>query len=600
MSWPIKILTLAMALLIPTAAISEDTPNVRDGVRNDRVIVGGVAYPITLHGVAVEWAQECRGRRKRAESCLEVANAFRTGAGTMNVDIVGATGFYELACQNGDGRSCGRALELFQTPALVNHSRDATVLRVALHGCDTHQNGDSCAYLVLATYSGSGIPQNKDMALTAWGELCANKVSLACYLHAETVYAEEADGFDTSAEIYDRECERSREPWACAGLARALWYGQGKEQDRDRAFTIAKAACLDAERRSSLACSIYGIRGVDLGGGEALMASRLMWTACIDGIADACFQSALASRRKPAGTSYAAWEYALMFRKGCDLNHAESCFELAKAHEANQIDHGDFLNYVALTDKACTLGSDAACAAVSGWGTATEIAEIRSLVPAINPADPSDVQIEQALKVISGGSGDRRMAVMAVLALTSEGSADAAYVTALWLWAGIPNVLARNKSDAVAAFENAAAQGHVDAMIEAGFAHFFGEGTAADREKGKKFLLRAANTGNEMAGAVYRSMANYRSPEELARERLAEQQRWAAMQEAAQRRAAWAARMAPYTSSSASRSTGLRSASATGSSLSSDLAAIRSRNDFYAANISRAQGRSCPTGNSYC
>lgn len=591
---------IAVASLLAFPAVANDIPDARDGVQNDRVIVGGVAYPVVLHGVARDWSVDCRRGRDDGRSCIRLATALRTGAGTMSVDIIGATGFYELACKNGDGPSCARALKLFQTPALINHSRDATVLSVALQGCDTHQNGDSCAYLVLATYFGSGIPQNKQLALTAWDELCANRVSLACYLKAETVYAEEADGFATSAGIYSRECERTQEPWACAGLARALWYGQGLAQDRDRAFTLARTACLDDEKRSSLACSIYGIRGVDLGGEQALMASRLMWTACVDGIAEACFQSAVASRRKPSGTAYSDWEYALMFRKGCDLNHAASCFELAKAHEAGRIDHGDFLTSVALTDKACTLGSEAACAVVRSWGTADEIEEIRSLVPAINPADPTDVQIEQALQMISGSNEEKQVAVLAILALTSEGSAEATYVTGMWLSAGIPPVFLQDKSGALMNFRNAAAQGHVDAMIEAGFAYFFGEGTAEDREEGKSYLLRAANTGNEMAGAIYRSMVNYRSPEELARERQAEQQRYAAMQAAAQRRAAWAARMAPYTSSSSARTTGYSSASSTGSSLSSDLAAIRSRNQFYAANISRAQGRSCPTGNSYC
>lgn len=600
MSWLIKILGLALVLAAPAAAMSNEMPDARDGVQNDRVIVGGVAYPVKLHGVSREWARDCRRAEDSGQACIQLGDALRAGAGTMSVDIIGATGFYELACKKGDGASCARALELFQSSALINHSRDEAVLRVAMQGCDTHQNGDSCAYLVLATYFGSGLPQNKELALGAWDELCGNNVSLACYMKAETVYAEEADGFGTSAQIYESECDRTQAAWACAGFARALWYGQGVKQDRNRSFTISRAACLDFRNRSALACSIYGIRGVDLGGEEALMASRLMWTSCIDGIAEACYQSAVASQRKPAGTAYSDWEYALMFRKGCDLGHAQSCFELAKAYEAGQVNHGDFLSYVALTDKACTLGLQTACTAVRNWGTAAEIAEIRLLIPAINPADPSEVQIDQALQMISGSVEDKRKAVLAVLALSSEGSADATYVTAEWLSTGIPDVLNQSKPDAVIAFENAAAQGHVDAMIEAGFAHFLGEGTATDREKGKEFLLRAANTGSEMAGAIYRSMVNYRTPEELARQRRAEQQRWEAMQAAARRRAAWAARMAPYTSSSSTRTTGYRPASSAGSSLSSDLAAIRSRNDFYAANVSRAQGRSCPTGNSYC
>jgi uncharacterized protein len=97
--------------------------------------------------------------------------------------------------------------------------------------------------------------------------------------------------------------------------------------------------------------------------------------------------------------------------------------------------------------------------------------------------------------------------VDAVVRLMQEQNEDASWLLGGWLKYGLPGIFDTSRQrDATILFENAAKVGHVDAAIYMGMAYWYGDGVQENRPKGEGYMLIAAERGNAMAKAIYRSM----------------------------------------------------------------------------------------------
>src|SRR5690606_20341848 len=252
---------VAVAAFAAAAIAKQSIPSAYDGHRDSSVVVGGVNYPLSLYGIAADWDESCRKRNSNAD-CMRLAEALLVGLGDLVVDPIGATGLFQRACSNGNATACNRALDLFRSASLVNHSKPEKVLETARRGCEL-KDGNSCGHLASLVHAGKGIAQDRERALALWDQHCSAAAPVACQLQADTLFFEGDTASQAKAYAsYEENCRARSLGWACGGLAQATRDGAGVPAEAGKALAHATKGCLETADSSPLACTIYGARAV--------------------------------------------------------------------------------------------------------------------------------------------------------------------------------------------------------------------------------------------------------------------------------------------------------------------------------------------------
>src|SRR5690606_870789 len=189
--------------------------------------------------IAVDWDESCRKRNSNAD-CMRLAEALLVGLGDLVVDPIGATGTFQRACTNGNATACNRALDLFRSASLVNHSKPEKVLETARHGCEQLKDGNSCGHLAMLVHAGRGVARDTQRALALWEQHCSSAAPVACQLQADTLYLSGESASQAKAyAIYEENCRARSLGWACGGLAQATRDGAGVPADAAAALVHA-------------------------------------------------------------------------------------------------------------------------------------------------------------------------------------------------------------------------------------------------------------------------------------------------------------------------------------------------------------------------
>ncbi|HMO75381.1 MAG TPA: hypothetical protein PKD99_16425 [Sphingopyxis sp.] len=496
---------LRLFLLLPIALFltgASKAPLARDGHRDGFVVDGKQNYPFKLYGVAIKWDRDCKSGK--ADMCMRLGDAFVAGEGDLRIDLRAAIGYYLLACDKGRALGCSTAA------AMVREGRAYAPIpelayRTAEKGCAL-KDGDSCAAVALHIYRGDAVAADKPRAKAMWDAGCAAARDDNCRLKAGALFYESDDAADQAAAIalYRTACA-AKQGWGCSGLADAYARGRGIAKDDAQAAATARTGCLGASGDIVLACAIHA-RYLSMTGNpaDAKKASGMLTNACLAKVGEACNDAGLMAKRNPPGSGFATWEVARSFRDGCDLDYGPACGNLGELYAGgfDKIDR-DSAYAVALYDKGCRLGDAASCRRAQAMGSAADAARARK--PAIDPAAPARVQLAQAAEFAKKGRGDD--AYLAVGRLMEEAVDAAEWMFGGWLYYGQPGVVdTPNKRDGAILFENAARQGHVEALKWAGMAYWYGDGVTQNRDKALGYMRAAALRNDQMAENIYRSM----------------------------------------------------------------------------------------------
>ncbi|WP_336980213.1 tetratricopeptide repeat protein [Altererythrobacter fulvus] len=531
-------------------------PSASDGYKEAYVFDGKQLYPVKLYGIARDWEGDCR--KGKAAQCQRLADALFEGQGDLLIEPRAAMGYWLMACDRGHAPGCSKAAQAIEAGAANYPANPLLALQTAEKGC-LLKDTTSCASAALHYYRGDVAPQDRARATALWDAGCGAKDEEACRMKAGALYFDSGD--DTAraeaVALYRAGCER-KQGWGCSGYAEALASGVGVSRDADAAFAAGRTGCLEAKGDTVLACAIYArFLGNSDDPEEVKRASNLLTRACLAKIAEACNDAGLLAERDPPGSGFADWEVALSFRDGCDLDHAAACANLARLYfEGSGLIKVNVKRAVALYDKACALGDAPACGQIEEMGSMATNA--RNAKPAIDPAAPTDVQLAQAVELAKAGKGDD--AFEAVARLMEEANADAEWLLGGWFYYGYAGVIdTPDRHNGFILMENAARQGHVEALKWVGMAYWEGDGVSVDQDKALGYMGYAAGRGDAMAEAIWRSMKlepvrqeNARRAQEMAR--AAETRKtdfWASFNAAV---SAWASSAASSGSSSSSAS----------------------------------------------
>ena len=586
----LRMLALFLTALLLTAA--SKTPSARDGYAETYLSDGKQNYPVKLYGVARDWNKACRSGK--ADQCLRLADALVVGEGDLQPDLRAGIGYYLLACDKGAARGCSTASAMAREGQAYAPIPTLSY-QTALKGCALN-DGASCSAVALHLYRGDAVAQDKARALALWDAACAGRAANGCQLKAGALFYESGNAADQAAAValYQQGCTAGQ-GWGCSGLADAYWRGQGTAKDLGQASATARKGCIEASGDKVLACAIHARFLVQSSNpSDVGMGTKLLTQACIARVAAACNDAGLTAKRGPAGSGFADWEIALSFRDGCDQGDGAACGNLGQLYvEGNSRIKVDLARAVALYDKGCALGDQAACQHIQALGS--RAAQARANRPAIDPAAPTKAQLAEAAAIVKAGRGQEGLIVVG--RLMEEGNADASWMMAGWYYYGEPGVMdTPNTREGFILFDNAARQGHIEALKWVGMAHWEGTGVPVDQDKGLGYMQAAARLGDPAAIAIARSMEY-----EPVRQANARQQ--AEMVAAAERQrtswsAAWNNALSSWSSSLSS------SMSASSSSSSASWQRYQSQSDMNNFNnyISYMSGgtTACISSNPYC
>jgi len=513
--------TAALTAIAVLGIAANDIPDAREGGRDSVVHDGKQNYPVRLYGIARDWSSDCV--RGRARDCERLGDAFLSGLGDLEQDLRAAMGYWLLACNAGSGDACVKAANAIEAGTTHYPANPRLAFETASKGCDADHDA-SCAIASLHYYRGDVVAQDRPLALAGWNHGCASGDEDSCRLKAGALFFESTNAADhrEAVQLYRAGCERNQ-GWGCSGYADALRSGKGVAQDEDRAFTIARQGCREGEGGNSvLACVIYAKRLGNSGNTDDVqMAGSLLTNACLSGQAEGCYEAGNLGYANRPGSRIADWEVPLSFREGCDMGHAASCSTLGALYDegygslkVNQV------RSIALMDRACKMGDAFGCTIMQTYGSRADSALTQ--VPAINPADPADVQIAQAMAMLDDPL-QGETALIAVARLMEEGVADAEWLMGGWFYYGLPGLLDQNRNNGIILIENAARQRHLEALKWISMAYWEGSGVPMDRQKGSAYMAYAAAQGDEESIAIYRSMLM--QPERDRRARQAEEAR---------------------------------------------------------------------------
>lgn len=578
----------------PATAKDRNIPQAEDGYSDSSVGDGKQNYPFQLYGVSRDWDAQCR--KGNTAQCIRLAEAFEEGLGALAKDNRAALGYYLKACEKGSAAGCSMSASML-FDGDVGHRNDQLAAKNVQYGCESLKDQRSCAILGYAQKRGLGIPQNETAAFALWSSACQAGTDLGCEFKAYSLFNEHEDTAtgQQALTLFQTACDKQL-AWGCTGLSFAYTKGRGVSKDTAKSFSLARKACIEGKGDTHLACIQYGDALFDSNQpANVVKGIQFLFTGCEGGNAYACNKLGKTAVFQPRRGQNTTMKEGLHFlRAACDLDYAASCEFLGnvRLEGNNEIEAHPGIAF-ALWEKACKLGRQETCEALRVLGDADAF---RATIPKINPALPSGQQI--ALALAKKKQGEFNGAWTALTDLMAEGNADAEWLIGSWLYYGEPSVFPAKKADGLIAIQNAASVGQPDAMKWLAYAYWDGAGVQQDRQKAKDYMAYLAARGDREAEAVWRNMNAEGARQAYARR----QAEFAALMERlAKIQARQYAQASSYTSSSSSyRPSSTSYSGSSSSSLSDSLARIRSNNDYYAANISRAQGRSCPIGNSYC
>lgn len=498
----LKLAGLALGALALIGA--SKVPSAYDGYAEDYVFDGKQLYPVSLYGIARDWSKNCR-KGKGAE-CLRLGDALRDGLGDLNIEPRAATGYWLMACDKGAAQGCAKAAQMIEAGMQHYPANPQLAMETAGKGCALG-DATSCATTALHYYRGDVVTQDRAKALALWDSGCDAKNEESCRLKAGSLYYEGGDPASQAQAValYRAGCDR-KQGWGCSGYANALMTGVGVAANESQAFAIAQKGCLETTGDTVLACTIYATHlAYSEEFDDVERASSLLTKACLAGSSQACNEAGLLGERGPAGSKLADWEVALSFRDGCDRAFGPACSNLARLYEdGGERIKRNAVRAVALYDKACAIGDADGCDAIRRLGTQAESLRARRL--AIDPAATVEQQLAQADQFAKSGRGEEALEVVA--RLMEEANAEAEWMLGGWLYYGYPGVVDYTDTDnGFILMENAARQGHIEALKWVSMAYWEGTGVAVDQKKATDYMAYAAQHGNDpMAEAIYRSM----------------------------------------------------------------------------------------------
>ena len=235
--------------------------------------------------------------------------------------------------------------------------------------------------------------------------------------------------------------------------------------------------------------------------------------------APACYYGGLAAKTQRAG--FADWEARYSFRKACDLDHAQGCAELSYVYLTGAGVERDLAVALAVAAKSCQLGEALGCAIVDKVAPAGKNDPRWNEVPPIDPSIPAAQQMSRALPIVENRKpGDRDAAFLTIIRLMQEKDGEAEWIVSRWFERGLVPYLGADPEKALILQKNAAAKGHVEAMIEIGMRYWEGNGLPQNRELAMAYMRYASLQGSEKAWAIHRSMLREPERERMRRESL--------------------------------------------------------------------------------
>jgi TPR repeat protein len=454
-------------------------------------------------------------------------------------------------------------------------------------GCTALKDQSACA--ALAATLGAGDTRGAALAENA----CSAGAAEGCRVKAVALFYEKRDPASRAQALpmLESACT-AKLAWGCLGMADAYGRGWGVAADKARAAGYASRGCTESKGDRLRLCTLHGVDltrnpadKVGLNKGELFLNA-----SCKGGDGEACLRIGVLGLNQLPNATTTQGEGLYYLRHGCDLANGEACDSLAWAYAGGLTQQSDNAVALALFDRGCRLGHSASCAQATKLASANP--GIRGRIPSIDPSLPVADQLRLAKAAAEGGGAGQMTGVNAVIRLMQEENEDAAWLLGGWLKYGLPGVFDTSRQrDALILFENAARVGHVDAAIFMGMAYWYGDGVTEDRAKGERYMLIAAQRGNEMAEAIYRSMR-------AEPERVAAAQRAKEFEETARRmQSVWESSWRNYQPSWSSFTTSSYSAPSSSASVASviDNSNWNQRIDYLSGYTT-----ACPSSNPYC
>ena len=494
-SWFWAVLGLVASALFCAPAAAEKLPSAHDGVRDGFLHNGKQNMPFKLYGVAIQWHSDCL--KGKSAQCLRLAAAFEKGAGHIEPDMRVAIAYLLRSCELGIGSACARSAAILREGS-AGFTNAELARAQADRGCTALKDQSACAALA-ASLGGS---DSRGAALA--DSTCASGADEGCRVKAAGLFYDKKDSASRSQALpmFEKACAAKR-AWGCLGLADAYGEGLAVAQDRSRAAEYARIGCTQAEGDRLRLCSLHGGNLTRNAADKAALnkGEQFLDASCRGNDGAACLRVGLIGLNRLENATTTVGEGLYYLRRGCDLLNGEACESLAFAYAGGITQKADEAVALALFDKGCRLGRDASCA------EARKRAAARSRIPSIDPALPAAEQLRLAKAAAEGSGANRMDGVNAVVRLMQEQNEDASWLLGGWLKYGLAGIFDTSRQgDAIILFENTAKAGHVDAAIHMGMAYWYGDGVPENRPKGEGYMLIAAERGNAMAKAIYRSM----------------------------------------------------------------------------------------------
>ncbi len=572
----------AAVLFTATAAAAQKLPSAYEDRRDGYVYNGKQNMPHQLYGVAIKWERDCNAGK--AAECIRLAKAFETGLGDLEADMRVALGYYMRACEKGSGLGCATAAAMLRD-GTAGHTNAAEAQKMAERGCNVLKDQASCAGMAVGLAS-----TDKGRSAQLIDDACKAGADDGCRLKAEDLFYQKRDPASRTQAMgmFQTACTAKR-AWGCQGLADAYGQGLGVPVDRAKAADYARLGCTQGQGNRLRLCTLHGIALTRAGSPKAEFnkGEQFLDASCRGGDGIACNQIGRIGLNHMSGATTTENEGRYYLRRGCDLNYGPACTYLAAAYMGGMGVNQDNAVALSLNEKGCRLGDREGCDLAKKLLAGDP--GLRAKIPAIDPSLPVDTQLRRA-RAVAEGNGDKMPGVFAVYRLVQESNEDAEWLFGGWLYYGLPGVFdTSRRKDGLILFENAARVGHVDAAIFMGMAYWYGDGVTEDRAKGENYMLIAANRGNPMAAAIYRSMR----AEPIRQENARRQKEWEEWQES--RRASWSASWANWTPSFSGSSWSPPSYSGPSTSQIINESNWNQRIDYLSGYTT-----ACPKTNSYC
>ncbi|MEO1045929.1 MAG: hypothetical protein AAFX04_10855 [Pseudomonadota bacterium] len=579
-----------IALGFATSAQAEKLPRARDGVMNSAVYNGQQNMPVKVYGVARKWERNCI--KGKASQCIRLADAFATGLGDLEQSTRVAAGYYLKACNKGASKACAIYAGLALGGSLPLPKPDAAVSS-ATRGCQSGSQA-ACAWEGVLHYRGYGVARDTRRAEQLWRGACAADADDGCRFLANYLEEQGRTKGQPSKEaqnLFSTFCAKEARPWACLGSAQMLGV------KRPQAVQLLQRGCEQGEGDRLAVCAEYAAQIITRRDAKSVdMAEGFLDSACDAGVARSCYiigrhgftTNARLGKVTPG-------EAGFYLRRGCDLDHAAACHDLADAYINNRMRQFRYRVAIMLMLKSCRLGHMPACE----WTTRDQSAGKRTdiLRRWIDPSLPAAEQLEQAVRIVES---DPQKAARTVDLLMEEQYDEAQWLLGNWFLTGKRGIIdTPNPENAVILIDNAARVGHVEAAKWMGMAHWYGRhGVAFDREMGLGYMRIAARFGDEEATMIGRLMLQ--QPE---RDRIAARNRAIAQAEAERQQRSWFVKWlesASYSSPVATRTGRSASERAAAASWQRHQNAMDRLHFNQRMNYLRGRTTACNRSNPYC